>query len=299
MAAGLRSMTGFGSARAEASVAEQELRLEVEVRSVNHRHLKLHTRVPEGLVGLIPQVEELVRARAARGTIYLTARQTSRASQTSYRLDRELLIRFHQELATAAGELGVDPPDLGRAALLPGVVREEEVRAEAQAVWPALSAAVDEALGLLDAMRLEEGRGIAANLQQVLTEMGGHADAVEAAAPQAVQDQAERLRARVRALLDEPGELDPQALAREVALLADKSDISEELQRLRSHIDQIANTLAGSSGPVGRKLEFLTQELMRESNTMANKSHDTVLIDTILEIKLCVERIREQVANVE
>ncbi len=292
---GLRSMTGFGVASAEAG----GLRVEVEVRSVNHRHLKLSARVPEPLTALIPRIEERVRGQVTRGTVYLTVRSADASGGGAFALDVPLLRRFYEQLTQLAGELGAPPPSLAEVAQLEGVVRTGEASPELEAVWPAVEAAVDQALAAVLAMRRAEGAALAVELGAIADQIEALAGTLEANLPAALAEQQRRLRERVEALLaDQEVRLEPHALARELALLGDKGDIAEELQRLRSHVAQLRAALA-AEGPIGRKLEFLAQELLREANTMASKTHDSALVETILAIKLQVERVREQVANVE
>jgi uncharacterized protein (TIGR00255 family) len=200
----------------------------------------------------------------------------------------------------AARELGAEPPRLGEIALLPGVVREDLAHDAQTEAWPVLSTVASQALDALDAMRRREGQGITDDLRQTGRAILDVAREIEALVPDVVREQGNRLRARIEQLLKEAQHsVDPGELLRETALLADKSDIAEEVQRLRSHVEQLLAALQAEDGPVGRKLEFLAQELLRESNTMASKTHDTSLVQRILAIKLHVERIREQVANVE
>lgn len=296
MPGGLRSMTGFGAAHAALGAAH----VEVEVRSVNGRHLKVVSRLPDAFAGLGPQVEELVRARLTRGAVHLTVRLGGSLDAGGPQLDLALLKRFHASLTAVARELGAEPPRIGEVALLPGVIREDLAHDAAQEAWPVLAQAAGQALDALDVMRRREGDGIAADLRQTGRAILEQAAEVEKLVPEVVREQGNRLRARIEQLLKEAQHVvDPAALVRETALLADKSDISEEVQRLRSHVEQLLAALDATDGPVGRKLEFLAQELLRESNTMASKTHDTSLVQRILTIKLHVERIREQVANVE
>jgi uncharacterized protein (TIGR00255 family) len=206
------------------------------------------------------------------------------------------LERLMRELTSAAHRLGVDPPSIGQVALLPGVVRDEGPACEE--AWPEVARGLADALDALETMRRREGEGVAADLRRTAESIVAAARQVAAQVPVVVRDQGARLKQRVEQLLAE-GALDRGELAREVALLADKSDIAEELQRLDSHVEQLLATLQAPAGPIGRKLEFLAQELHREANTMASKTHDTALVQQILAIRLLVERIREQVANVE
>lgn len=290
---GLRSMTGFGAARSPDGL------LEVEVRAVNQRHLKVVVRAPEALSGLVPRVEELVRERLSRGAAGVTVRRSEALEGAAWRLDAALLERLWGELRSVAQRLGTEPPGLGQVALIPGVVRAEERAEDPEAMEQALAAVLREALDRVEAMRQAEGAGVARALEEAGAEVLRLADAVEARGPEAMREQSERFQARLQQLLGDRSVLDPSSLAREVALLAERVDVSEELQRLRSHVAQLRQALLAPREPVGRKLEFLAQELHREANTMASKSHDSALVETILAIKLRVEQVREQVANVE
>ena len=293
---GLRSMTGYGGAQVE----RDGVVLGVEVRAVNHRHLKVSVRVPELLGGLVAMAEERIRARLSRGTVWVTIRVDGRPAGAAARLDEAALRRLYAELSRVASELGAEAPTLGEVAALPGVVLDGEPLEDAKALHPLAQDALDQALTAMVTMRVREGEGLAAALLATAGELDALTARVEAGHPAAIQQQADRLRARINALLDEPDRLGARDLAREVALISDKADISEELQRLRSHVSQLRDTVTtAGAAPVGRKLEFLAQELVREANTMASKTHDSALIEVILAIKLAVERVREQLANVE
>lgn len=292
----LSSMTGFGAGQREALCGERRYACELELRSVNNRGLKVSVRAPEPLSALIPKLEAQVREAVSRGTVYLTLR-VHEASSGGGRLEASLLRSLFDEVGALARELNAAPPRLDTLCLVPGVVAAEEGSPSPSEVWPAISEALAEALAKLVAMRRTEGLGLGEDLRAIAAEMREHAAVVEREAPKAVEAAAERLRERISELagsLIEPGEL-----AREVALLADKADVAEELQRLGSHLDQVEQTLAGAEGPVGRKLEFLAQELLREANTMGNKCRDGALVQRALELKLCVERLKEQLANLE
>jgi len=272
--------------------------VEVEVRSVNNRGLKVNLRTSDCLSGLAPKLEEQVRARLTRGSVFLQARVHRLSQGSAYQLDAALCERFFAQLKSLGERLGEPSPSLAQVASLPGVVREEEAAQDQDLLFKTTLEAAEAALDHLLGMRAKEGLGIQADLLGHVSAIEAQADQVALAAPKAVEASAERMRGRIAQLM-KPHELDARELAREVALLADKCDIAEELQRLRSHTGQLREAIEGAQGPVGRKLEFLAQELVREANTMANKSHDPALVATVLGIKLDVERIREQLANVE
>jgi uncharacterized protein (TIGR00255 family) len=294
-------MTGFGASQALAEVGGA---FDVEVRSVNGKHLKVTVRTPDSLSGLAPQLEELVRARLHRGAVHVHVRSGGDGA-IGPTLDVGLLRRLHGQLSALARELGVDPPRIAEVALIPGVVRPDAA-APTDTLWPALERAATHALDQLEAMRAQEGAAIADDLRGCARAILEEAGRIEALVPGVVREQGNRLRSRVEQLLgDAKGKVDPAELAREMALLADRSDVAEEVQRLRSHVEQLLATIDGrdakdgKAGPAGRKLEFLAQELLREANTMASKAHDGALVQVVLDVKLLVERIREQVANVE
>ena len=293
-AAGLSSMTGFGSARA----VIDGRRLEAELRTVNHRHLKIHTRTSEVGAGWAPRLEEVVREGIRRGTVYVQVRVVGNAESSGYQLDQAWLVQLYRELSEVAEREGAEVPRLAEVAQLPGVVREQSSQGDPDALAALAEGVVREALGELRAMRAREGAGIATDLEAHAEQIVGGLERVEARGPEALEELHARLRERVQQLLQDTS-LKPDDLAREVALLADKTDVSEEVQRLRSHVEELRRTLREPPWPVGRKLEFLAQEMLREANTMASKSYDTGILQDVLGIKLAVERIREQVANVE
>jgi uncharacterized protein (TIGR00255 family) len=296
-------MTGFGRSTRETAGET----FEVEVRAVNNRSLKVQPRISETAAVLAARVEHHVRERIERGTIHVTIKHRLHGASSSYRLDKTLLKQYAKEILETAGELGWPyhpnhPIDLVEIAQLPGVVTSAEpLESDLDAFWERLRPALDEAVDRLTEMRREEGRGIGRELTALADRILELTQAVEGRVEGAVEDYRKKLRARIDKLLKGTGIATPEAdLARELAVFADRSDISEELQRLRSHVAQVRSTLQVQDGePVGRKLEFLAQELLREANTMSAKSHDTELGGSVLAIKLEVEKVREQVANVE
>jgi uncharacterized protein (TIGR00255 family) len=291
-------MTGFGRSRRES--AEQVF--EVEVRAVNNRFLKVQPRLSESLAPLSAHIEQRVRERLARGTVHVTIRHVRKSGAGRYRIDEDVLRRYAETLERVRLELRHPQPfTMAEVAALPGVVHDaEEAQNDLESFWDALRPALDAALDGLIAMRHEEGAGIARDLVQVCEKLLGLAVKVEGRIDPALDEYRKKLRARIEKLLQGSGIEAPEPdLARELAMFADRSDISEELQRLRSHCSQVKETLRAPAEPVGRKLEFLAQELLREANTMASKSHDTSLVSHVLEMKLEVEKVREQVANLE
>jgi uncharacterized protein (TIGR00255 family) len=289
------SMTGYG--RGEARGAR--IALIAEARSLNHRFFETSLKLPRGLTGNEPDLRRLVQGRIARGRVDVTVtlRRTAAATPT-VRTDVALGLAYARgarALGEAAGvQSEVSVADLLR---LPGVVTVEEAEEEDGEGAILLKTAATEALDELCRMRHTEGAALARDLGSHVDALGAWVHAVEALLPAALARIQTRLRDRVQVIL---GELpaDPGRLAQEVATWAARSDVAEELARLGSHLAQL-RTLLAEGGAVGRQLDFLTQELHREVNTIASKADDAELVARILEARTLVERIREQVQNVE
>lgn len=292
----IRSMTGYGRGEAEAPGQKWT----VELRSVNHRFLELSLNLPKHLWPLEDRFRKLIKSRIARGRVDMQLSWEGTGERgLSLRLDPGLVAeaRALLEELRAAGGLA-DPLKLEHFLHFSEfIVTREREALDLEALWALVSEAVDQALTVLEKMRLAEGQALAG-------EMAGHLKSIRqehctiiaqaALLPQAWQ---ERLSARLAELLS-PGTLDESRLAQEVALLAERRDLSEELARLESHLAQFEETLAGQ-GPAGRKLEFLLQEMVREVNTIGAKAGDLVISQAVLTIKGALERLREQVQNIE
>jgi uncharacterized protein (TIGR00255 family) len=292
----LRSMTGFG---ASASEAERGLALRVEVRSVNHRHLALKTRLPESLAALEPEIEARVRTRCERGAITVTVQAEHTAASAPARVDHELARRYREELAALAEELGLATAvSLDTLVSLPGVVAVVPGGEASEAQQAAVLRRVDEALTRMLAMREKEGSNLAADLRKNALALTRLATRIEKRMPGLVRAQHAALTKRVQTLLGSAAAVSGADLAREVALLADKLDVSEELTRLASHLEQLESLLK-KGGRAGRPLDFLVQEIFREVNTMGSKCSDATVAHWVVEAKTHVERLREQVQNVE
>ena len=293
----IRSMTGFG--RAEAS--GDSVAVSVEARSVNHRHLDIAVRLPRALGALEPDVRRVVQSRLERGRVEVTVQASPLAGRSAQRivvdnaLAREYLARG-RELATAVG-MGGDNLTLAWVLERPGVVRAEDVEAADPAGWPVVADALGRALDELVARRTAEGEALTVALRGLLASLRVEVDLIAERAPAALARREARLRERLRALLGEAA-VDESRIVAEVAVWADKLDITEELARLAAHLEQ-AGLLLDKGGPVGRPLEFLLQELNREVNTVASKADDLELSQSTLAAKGILEKLREQVQNLE
>jgi uncharacterized protein (TIGR00255 family) len=293
------SMTGFGREVRE----DAGERIEVEIRSVNHRGLKVTVRLADPLAGLLPELEDLVRRRVDRGTVHVDVSYHSLAGERAYSVDADAIRRYVAELAALQKELAhlaPQPIAIERVALLPGAVVVRPAAAQGlEEIFARVKETVERALAALDLSRRREGAALGDDLRRRRAAIGHSLAEVRARIPAALESHRERLRERMRQLLEGVGStLDPQDLAREVALFADRTDISEEVTRLDAHLAELDRALE-SDAPVGRRLDFLAQEMLREANTMGSKSQDAALVQAVLAIKLEVDKIKEQVANIE
>ncbi|HWO19003.1 MAG TPA: YicC/YloC family endoribonuclease [Kofleriaceae bacterium] len=295
-------MTGYGRGVAQADGR----RATVEVRAVNHRFLDLKLRGAALSPALEEQITARVRAAVERGalavSIHVAAAQSAASpsdggggGELASRIDPEAAQRAHAALAALAARLGTGAPDLALVLAQPGVViSAEPAGAEPE---PQVLAALDAALAQLHGMRTTEGHALAVELRARLDELTALRAQIAALAAAVPEKLSKRLAERVRRLLDD-AELDPGRLAQEVALLADRADITEELVRLVSHVEQ-ARALLAAPGAVGRRLDFLVQEIGRELNTIGSKSTSAEISSLVVDAKAVLEKVREQVQNVE
>jgi uncharacterized protein (TIGR00255 family) len=293
---GLRSMTGCG----EGVAHEPSSGCRVELRCVNNRFFKFSLRARDGFAALESRAEAAVRRRVRRGSVQMTLDLTGAAAPAGRTLDQAQLATYLDALADFCSARGLPVPAAVEPLLsLPGVLVEAAPDEEAaERVWPLVSRALEAALDALDRMRLNEGTALAADLRATCGEITQLAAAVQDRVPAMLQEHRERLVERVAKLLEPQGvAVTPADVAREVALVAERSDVGEELVRLGSHVAQFEQLL--ESDCPGRPLDFLTQELAREANTVASKSPDAGIAHLVVEIKARVERLREQVQNIE
>ncbi|MGD0653775.1 MAG: YicC/YloC family endoribonuclease [Thermoguttaceae bacterium] len=293
----LLSMTGFG----ESHCQENGLAVSVEVRAINSRFFKLALRSSEGYAALEPHIEETVRRVIHRGTIQVALRVERLRAAEDYRLNVEVLERYRNQLEELKRHWDLKE-EISLKSLLPleGVVNEESmILHDAEADWPVIGRTLQAALEHLGRMRAEEGRAMAADLAANCRSVAASLDQVETRSPQAVEDYRVRLHEKLQKILEKHSVLlDPSDLIKEVSLFADRCDISEEIVRLRSHVEQFLATMELPESS-GRKLEFLTQEMVREANTIGSKANDVEIARQVIEIKTAIERIREMIQNVE
>jgi uncharacterized protein (TIGR00255 family) len=290
-------MTGFG----EAHCQQDGLAVAVEIRTINNRFFKLSVRTSEGYASLEPLVEEEVRGAVHRGTIQVNVRVDRRRSPDDCRINADVLDRYRRQLESLAQQWEVGQSVHLEALLtLPGVVDDAGGLAiDATADWPIIERTLQTALENLARMRRSEGQAMAADLAANCQIVVASLEQIEKRAPLVVEDYRNRLSERLKRTLAElQVTLDPADLIKEVSLFADRSDISEEIVRLRSHLEQFKTTMELPES-TGRKLDFLTQEMFRETNTIGSKANDVEIARAVIEIKTAVERIREMIQNVE
>jgi len=295
----IRSMTGYGHAAFEA----EGIGFEVEVRSVNHRHLDARVRLPRGLAGFEGELRAWIAERVARGKIDASVRALSAgAPAETVELDLTAAERYLRAARELGERYGV-PGSLDVRGLLglPGVARVVDRELAEEAVRAPLAAAVGAALDALEAMRAAEGAALDRELRGRLARIQALVEGVEARSAEVQRGVRERLRKRAEQLRDEVGGLDEGRLHQEVVWAADRLDVTEEVVRLRSHASQFLGVLdaAGAQQPAGRRLEFLLQEMAREANTIGSKGSDAPIAHQVVDLKAELERLREQVQNVE
>ena len=290
-------MTGFGEARRQT----EGLAVAVEVRTINSRHFKLSYRASEGYAALEPEIEAATREVIRRGTVQLSLRVDRAGGVDDYRINTAVLESYRRQLQSYTGRPEwADPDDLQMLLSLPGSVTERSSSDyDPREDWPAIEPVVRDALAATSTMRAEEGVALAADLAHNGRQILELLDAVTKRAPEVVQSYQARLKQRIEQALSEFNvTVEPTDLLREISVFADRSDISEEIVRLRSHLQQYeaALLLPESSG---RKLEFIAQEMGREVNTIGSKANDAEISRLVVDIKTALERIREQIQNVE
>jgi uncharacterized protein (TIGR00255 family) len=292
-------MTGYG----DASYQSDDLQVAVELRAVNNRYLKVTLRAGEPYNLLEAEFEKVVRRTVRRGAIQVHLRCQRKVSPQDFQINSVALRSYLDQLNAICKELSL--PDRGASLLsqaltLPGVVPEPATSGfRMDEEWPVLERVLEQAVGRLQAMRLEEGRAMAQELLQYRDQIGAELEQIRQRTPQVAVLYRDRLLERVRGLLSELDvKIDRSDLIKEVSVYAERSDVAEEVVRLASHLDQFQEVFKEPES-AGRKLEFLTQEMGREANTIGSKASDVEISRRVVEIKSTLEKIRELVQNIE
>lgn len=291
----LLSMTGQGEARATYDTAE----VSIELRTVNSRFLKVSVRTNEGFAALESRVEEKVRQSIRRGTVQLNVR-CALIGRIDYEVNLDRVRAYRDQLVSLSDGSGTafDVP-WGAILVLPGVVDEPRQVQDIEQNWAMVAPVLDEALERLDEMRRREGEAMRLDFSSNIDAIAVELEAVRKRAPEVVTNYQKRIVERLNALLEGYSfELEPTDVVREVGIFSERCDISEEIVRLDSHLEQY-RAIIDEPQSNGRKLDFLTQELHREVNTIGSKANDGELSRHVVEMKTLIERMREMIQNVE
>ena len=285
-----RSMTGFARSQTQGDWGE----LVWELRSVNHRYLDIHLRLPEPLRALEPAIRDAISRVLSRGKVDVAAKLQTADNTQTIEIDEQRLTALADALSQVrATVIDCQAPDALRLLSYPGVQRE--VEPDMDVIHRDALTALNDALGQLQSMRDDEGSRLAQMLVERARQIGEHADAAAARVPQV----RESWHAKMRSRLDElDTETDPARLEQELIFTAQRMDVAEEIDRLHSHVAALESALEKSE-PIGRRLDFLMQEFNREANTLGSKSQDAELTAHAVEMKVLIEQMREQVQNIE
>jgi len=293
----LNSMTGYGEAAGEL----EGVSYAVEVKTVNNRYLKTIIKLPEGVTFLEEEIDRELRKRLSRGTVNYVLRLRGASAGALFEIDQAALASIVSRLKAISSSVGATGTiDLAGLLALPGIVQPVQPDEEQSArIKQFVLRLTGQALDKLQQMREAEGRFLQADLDKHCDIMVQELGAIRKWSGSVVLEYAKRLRRRVEELLAEAKlKLDEQTLAREVAILADRSDISEEIARLDAHLQQFRQ-ICKTDGQAGRRLDFLSQEMLREANTVASKAADADIARSVVDIKCCIERLKEQIQNIE
>lgn len=293
----LNSMTGYGEAAAEL----EGVSYSVEIKAVNNRYLKTIIKLPEGATFLEEDIDKELRRRLSRGTVNYVLRLKGASASSLFEIDESGLRAIISQLNEVSASVGVTGAiDLASLLELPGIIQplqpdEEQCNKIRKLVLDLTGKALDK----LQRMREAEGAFLDADLKKHCDAMTAELETICERSGTVVQEYAKRLRRRVEELMAEAKlKLDEQTLAREVAILADRSDISEEIARLNAHLQQFRQ-ICQTDGQAGRRLDFLSQEMLREANTVASKAADASIARSVVDVKCLIERLKEQIQNVE
>ncbi|MGL4730453.1 MAG: YicC/YloC family endoribonuclease [Clostridium sp.] len=291
----IKSMTGFG----RGSVPDGHSNFIVEIKTVNHRYFELNVRMPRALISLEDNIRKILSKKIKRGKVDVFITQKTVEKDNVEAVLNEELVKSYMECLTKIGKSYEVRDDISIMSLarLPEAITLNQKEENLEEVWKQLETSLEIAIESLVSMRIEEGKKLKEDIEKRCDLIGGYVNNINNKVPSMLVEYRERLRKRLKELLDDT-QIDENRFAMEVALLADKTAIDEEVVRLNSHICQVKETLKIDE-PIGRKLDFIIQEMNRETNTIASKVIDLDITNLALEIKSEIEKIREQVQNIE
>ena len=292
----LRSMTGFGAGLSET----EEYRVAIEVKAVNQRYLDLDIRAPHVLDAFVESMKAKVKEYASRGKLTVGVQfMDKRERVQEIRLDKPLAIAYHKALNEISDFLHMARlDDVHTIATYPGVLTTMEVQDALEGAEPVLMEALDEAMRRFTAMREKEGENLKADFLRRIGILSGQVEEVAALGPEIVRQYRERLETTVKEALA-GAEIDESRIIQETAIYSDRVNFTEEIVRLQSHFEQFKSILENAEEPVGRKLDFLIQEMNREVNTTASKANNVRAAQLAVDMKSEIEKLREQVQNIE
>jgi uncharacterized protein (TIGR00255 family) len=290
------SMTGFGDATAE----KDGTHYSVEIRSLNNRFFKPTIKLPENVSGLEPELETMLREQLGRGSITYILKMRSETAEAAYLINTRALEAYLEQLHKIKSPNGPFNVDLGALLALPGVCQEPRDESdEIERHGPAVRELTVKAIIKLNGMRAREGEALFNDLMKHATVISTNLSEIAKRAPFVIEEYHRRLSQRVNLLISKAElQVNGTDLLKEVAVFAERADISEEIQRLTSHLDAFEQACR-TGEHAGRKLDFITQEMLREANTIASKANDAQIARHIVEIKGAIDRLKEQVQNVE
>lgn len=293
-------MTGFGRAEAQTPAGH----FGVEIKSVNSRFLEARAYFPPSLSGLEPELRNLLQKRVQRGKVDCRVRYTPAPGQARPAQFNEVLIRdYAQQLGALQGEIAPGRPEIGMDTILrlPGAFEVSSESNDLEPLWAELCPVVESALEAFDEERRREGEALKVQILEELALLRSRRASIDAVKSAVVDKFRERLLARIAELSEEVrGKLDPGKLELEVTLYADRCDISEELVRMEAHFDRLEDLVEGQGAKgVGKALDFLVQEILREVNTTSSKLRDLEAVSAVLDMKSAIERVKEQIQNLE
>ncbi len=290
------SMTGFGDAAAEGDSTHYA----VEIRSLNNRFFKPVIKLPENVSGLEPELESMLREKLGRGSVTYILKMRTDTAEAAYHLNTAALKSYLEQLQQVKGLDRLVTIDLASLVQLPGVCQEPRDESdEISRHGPMIRELTARAIEKLDVMRRREGNGLFEELMRHVRLIGSSLEAIAKLAPSVVEDYHRRLSQRVNLLLSKAElQVSQVDLIKEVAVFAERADIAEEIQRLGSHLGAFEQACREGEH-AGRKLDFITQEMLREANTIGSKANDAQIARHIVEIKGAIDRLKEQVQNVE
>ncbi|MBQ0040530.1 MAG: YicC family protein [Clostridiales bacterium] len=296
----IRSMTGYGRGEYQDEVRN----ITVEIRAVNHRYCDIYVKMPRRYSFAEEKLKAAVKKGLSRGKIEVSVNVDNfGTSDTDIRLDTALAKRYYDVLNELSDTLDFglfeDQISLGLIAKMPDVIKGVSAEEDEDAMLAALLKATDQAIENITVMRETEGQKLARDIAMRADIIADIRSKIEVRAPELEKEYAAKFKARIEELLDGVAEVPDERVALEAAIFADKANITEELVRLGSHIDQLREFLKGKEDSIGKKIDFLIQEMNREANTIGSKSNDKEITSYMLQLKAEIEKIREQVQNIE